>query len=62
MQVLFVLSERVNMQRKKQTGYVWVGDSYDEAVQILTENFSTDIVLYGEKRRSLEQFGQKAIR
>ena len=34
---------------KKQTGYVWVGDSYDEAVQILTENFSTDIVLYGEK-------------
>ena len=34
---------------KKQTGYVWVGDSYDEAVQMLTENFSTDIVLYGEK-------------
>ncbi len=34
--------------KEKQNGYVWVGDSYDEAVQILTENFSTDIVLYGE--------------
>lgn len=34
---------------ENENEYVWVGDSYDKAVKVLNENFSTDIVLYGEE-------------
>ncbi len=34
---------------QQESEYTWVGDSYDKAVKILNENFSTDIVLYGEE-------------